>query len=145
MTVDVFPDVEGALVTFLKANAGVSAIVAARVFFGLPKGATEATYPLIVVMRVGGGDDASEVPIDNALVQIDVWGAISTKGYGLKAGCTTLANAVRSACRSVVGSTTIAPGVDAAGIQVQSAIWMPDPANDRPRYVLTAEVSAISS
>jgi hypothetical protein len=74
------PDVEGGVRTFLRANAGVAAIVGQRVFFGVPKGATEATFPLVTVSRVGGGDDFSDVPIDVALVQIDCWGGIDDLG-----------------------------------------------------------------
>jgi hypothetical protein len=29
------------------------------------------------------------------------------------------------------------------GANVESVVWLPDPDNDRPRYAVTAEVSAI--
>jgi hypothetical protein len=139
------PDVEGGVRTFLRANAEVAAIVGQRVFFGVPKGATEATFPLVTVSRIGGGDDFSEVPIDIALLQIDCWGGIDDSGNGKKAEAVSLLNAVRNACLAIRGRTALNSSVDAAGIFVQSVVWLPDPANDRPRYSVTAEVTAIST
>lgn len=139
------PDVEGGVRTFLRANAGVSAIVGTHVFFGVPRKATEDTFPLVIVQRVGGGDDPSEVPIDVALVQIDCWGGIDDSGNGKKAEAASLLNAVRNAFFAIRGRTALSPTVDAAGITVQSVVWLPDPANDRPRYSVTAEVTAIST
>lgn len=132
-----WPDVEGALRAYLRADAGVAAIVGARVFFGVPRGATEATFPLITVQRVGGGADTSEAPLDIALVQIDCWGVLDASGNGDKAGATALLNTVRSACSHVTDPTI-------RGINVQTVIWLPDPDTDRPRYSVTAEVAAIS-
>lgn len=147
MPTDTLPDTEGALVTWLKGRSAVSAIVGARVFFGVPKGATEASYPMLVVFRVGGTDDVSDVPIDNALVQIDCWGSFGASGFGKKAECTALKNAVRAELKALTqaGSTTIAPGVDAHGMTVESDLWAPDPADDRPRYSLTVAVTASNS
>ena len=142
---DSFPDVEGAVRTWLKTKPAVTAIVSTRVFFGVPKGAVEATFPLVTVTRVGGGDSDSDAPDDNALIQLDCWGSISDAGFGDKAGCRTLANKVRAECKAVTGSQTLATGVDAGGMNVVSDIWLPDPANDRPRYSLTVEVAAIST
>lgn len=139
---ETLPDVEGAVVALLRAFPAVASITGARTFFGIPKGATEATFPLNVVQRVGGGDDPGEAPVDLALIQIDCWGRIGASGNGLKAECTAQTNAVRSALRSITGSTD---GSDVAGITVQSVIWLPDPSNDRPRYVVTAEATAIDS
>lgn len=145
-----YPDIEGGLRTFLRADTGVIAATAdvqgaASVWFGIPKGATEDYFPLITIMRVGGGDDASDIPIDRALLQIDCWGSLHTNGNGNKASATTLVNAVRSALRAVRRRTELATGIYAFGFNVESSIWLPDPDNDRPRYVVTAEGTAISS
>jgi len=142
---DTLPDVEGGLRTYLRANTGVSTIVGQRVFFGVPKSAVEATFPLVTVQRVGGGDPGGEAPVDVALVQIDCWGSIDSSGNGDKAEAWTVVNAVRSALRVVNGRTTLKSGVAAFGITVESVVWLPDPDNDRPRYSVTAEVTAISS
>jgi hypothetical protein len=45
---------------------------------------------MIVVQRIGGGNDASDAPVDDALVQIDCWGKLEASGNGLKAGATAL-------------------------------------------------------
>lgn len=142
---DAFPDVEGGLRAWLRTRSEVTAIVGQRVFFGVPKGATEATFPLVVVQRVGGGDDGGESPVDVALVQIDCWGSFDASGNGRKAEARALVNAVRSALHDIRTRTTLTTGVDVFGANVEADIWAPDPDNDRPRYVLTAEVTAISS
>lgn len=139
------PDVEGALRIFLRANAGVAAIVGQRVFFGVPKNAVEATFPLVTVQRVGGGDDEGEAPIDLALVQIDAWGGLDASGNGKKSEAAALMSAIRNALFAIRARTALSSTVDAAGISVQSVVWLPDPDNDRPRYSVTAEVTAIST
>lgn len=147
---DDFPDVEGGLRTYLRADAGVIAATAtvgseASVWFGIPKGATEAYYPMAVVFLVTATDDTSDAPLDIPLVQIDCWGSLHPNGNGDKASATALVNAVRSALHAVRGRTVLAPGITAFGFNVESAAWLPDPDNDRPRYAITAEGAAISS
>lgn len=138
-----YPDPEGLTRDALKADAGVSAIVGNRVFFGIPKRAVEATYPLVTVFRVGGGQATGDAPLDDALVQIDCWGSLDASGNGLKAACTSLVNAVRSCCEAMGTETRIA-GVE-LGVNVESVLWLPDPDNARPRYSITAEVAAIAA
>lgn len=138
-----WPDPEGLTRDALKADSGVSAIVGNRVFFGIPKRAGEATYPMITVFRVGGGQDSSEVPLDDALVQVDCWGSFDAQGNGLKAQCTALVNAVRSSLEAM-GTVTRIAGVE-LGVNVESVLWLPDPDNARPRYSITAEVAAIAA
>jgi hypothetical protein len=134
-----WPDVEGELRSYLRADAGVAALVGARVFFGVPKRAAEATFPLVVVRRVGGGQDGSDAPVDVALMQIDCWGSIAN-GNGLKAGATALVNAVRSSLEAVgTDSTAVLKGAN-----VETVLWLPEADNDRPRYSVTAVVTAIS-
>ena len=140
-----WPDVEGGLRTYLRANSGVSALVGNRVFFGVPRKATETSFPLVTVQRVGGGADLSDAPVDVALLQVDCWGSLNANGDPLKVTATHLVNTVRAAVEAVNGRTTLTSGVDAFGITVESVVWAPDPDNDRPRYSVTAEVTAIAS
>ena len=142
---ETMPDVEGAMRTWLRAQSGIQAVVAQRVFFGIPRNATESDFPMITVARVGGGDDQGDVPVDRALMQISCWGSIDTNGNPLKSTATAVVNAVRSAVRGVRGKTELTASVDAFGINVESVVWLPDPNNDRPRYVVTVDVTAISS
>jgi len=142
---DTLPDIEGALRTWLRAQAAVTAAVGQRVFFGVPKGAAETSFPLITVQLVDARDDDSEAPLTQAVVQIDVWGTIDDSGNGKKAECTTVVNTVRSVLRTVRGRTALTATVAAFGIDVIGMAWAPDPDNDRPRYVVTAEVTAVST
>lgn len=124
-------DIEGAIRTALRADSGVSAIVAQRVHFGVP---TNPTWPLVTVQRVGGGDDPSEAPIDLPLVQIDCWGAERNK-----AQARALADAVRAWCRTIRTATDLDTITTVYGVNVDSDIWTPD-ATDRPRYSITCSV-----
>ena len=145
-TPETLPDIEGALRTWLRAQTSVTTLLGGqRVFFGIPKGATEASFPLITVARVGGGLDGSDAPVDSALIQWDVWGSIDASGNGKKAEATTLVNTLRSLLAAVRGRTELTASVDIFGCVEQSCIWLPDADNDRPRYSLTTEVIGISS
>lgn len=145
MSDETFPDVEGGLRTWLRTRPEITALVGHRVFFGVPKRASAASFPLITVQRVGGGDEPGHTPLDIALIQIDCWGELDDSGNGVKSGATALVNAVRTALRAVVTDTRLTTGVIAHGANVESIQWLPDPDNDRPRYSVTAEVTAISA
>lgn len=137
---EAYPDVEGALRSWLR-----TAIGSQRVFFGLPKQVTESSFPLVVITRVGGGDEAGDAAVDTATIQLDCWGSIDTaSGYGKKATATTLKNSVRSALNDLANGADLTAAVRCLGAQVESDVWSPDPDDDRPRYVLTASVTAIS-
>lgn len=126
-------DIEGAVRTALRNDAGVSALVGQRVHFGVP---SNPTWPLVTIRRVGGGDDPSEAPIDLALVQIDCWGADRNKTQAR-----AVADAVRTWAGGVRRATALNGTVVAYGVAVESDLWAPDP-TDRPRYVVTAQVTA---
>lgn len=132
-----WPDVEGGIRDYLRANTAIAALVGTRVFFGIP---ATVQYPLITVQRVGGGDDTSEAPIDQALIQIDVWAAV-----GNKASATAVLNAVRDCLSGIRGRTTLKAGVTGFGAEVVSVIWAPEQGTDQPRYSVTAAVAAIAA
>lgn len=138
---EVFPDVEGALRTWLRAQPEVAARYGTRVFFGIPD---SPTWPLLVVGRVGGGEDVSEAPLDLPMVQLDCWGRLDTAGHGDKASCAADKNAVRSALSRIRAVTELADGEVAFGAEVVSDLWSPDPDDKRPRYVLTVRLAAIA-
>lgn len=144
MTVE-WPDVEGALRTYLRAHTDVSAIVAQRVFFGVPD---TPTYPLVTVARVGGFDEASEAPIDQALVQIDCWADVhpGTRNAPDKATADQLRRAVRQALYELRGTTAVTLADDSvvrlSGAVIQSDPYLEDPDNRRPRYAITAQLTA---
>jgi hypothetical protein len=135
---DTWPDVEGGLRAYLRADANVAALVHGRVFFGIP---AEPRFPLLTVTRVGGGEDISpDAPVDVALMEVQVWG----EGRN-KAEATALLNAVRSALFAIRSRTNLTTGVDAFGATVAGVTYLPDPADDRPRYIVTAQVTAIAA
>lgn len=135
-----WPDVEGAVRDHLRNDPTVAGLVGQRVFFGVPldaNGNVTSQLPLVTVQRVGGGDDDSEAPVDQALIQIDCWAASRNKAQAHQ-----VASAVRTALTEIrtvpVGSTVL------HGATVESVIWAPDP-KDHPRYSLTALVSATAA
>lgn len=111
-------------------------IIDRRVFFGVPK--RDPIFPMVTVMRVAGADDTSEAPVDNAIMQVQVWG-------GTKQECTRIQLLVRQAFTELRSRTSVTPDVDLCGATVQNVVWSPDPADDRARYIVTALVTAISS
>ena len=135
-----WPDVEGGIRDWLRDDAGITALVGQRVFFGVPLDAREASFPLVTVQRVGGGQDASEAPVDLAVIDVSVWAQLRDK-----AGATALLNAVRSRLEELRTRTTVTAGVDLFGAEVIGVVWLPDPDNARPRYSVTAEVTAMAA
>lgn len=95
-----------------------------RVFFG----AAKAALPQIVLARLGGPDDS-------AFIQFDVWGSDKAEAADAAA---ELATAVDALDRYVSDdATTILHGATVDGIR-----WLPDPDDDRPRYVVDATFTA---
>jgi hypothetical protein len=138
-----WPDVEGALRTHLRANTAlVTALGGARVFWEIP---SDPPWPLVTISRVGGGQDPGEAPVDRALVSFDCWGDLDDKGRARWRELTAVVNALRSALDAIEGRTTLASGVDVFGVSVAGVVRSADPNNGRPRYTVTAEVTAISS
>jgi hypothetical protein len=143
-----FPDVEGAVRTYLRAHTDVTALCGTRVFFAVPR---QATYPLVVVTRVGGFDDTSDAPLDQALIQVDCWGDLHTDTIASpdKAQAAAVLRAVRQAFYDLTHQPAVVSvagddphDVRLAGAQVQSDPYVPDPDNRRPRYAVTAQVTA---
>lgn len=147
MTAELLPDVEGGVKTYLRAFAPLQTLIGQRVFLQVPgpTNGTEPTFPLVTVQRVGGGLDTGEAPIDQALLQVDVWGRLDTNGHPMWAELMGVVNAVRSALTVPIGRTAASNSVDIFGAQESGLVRLVDQANGRPRYSLTVQVSAISS
>jgi Protein of unknown function (DUF3168) len=135
-SVDLWPDVEGALRTWLRDDPTMLAVVNRRVFFGVP--AQGALFPLITISRVGGGENSSEAAIDEAAIQFSVWGQA-------RADCTAAMLALRAALHKIRGRTALTGAVTAYGATINSVVWQPDPADARPRFIVTALVTAIAT
>lgn len=138
----VFPDVEGGVRDYLRGVAAVTATLAkpTAVWFGVPEDADEADYPCVTVSLVGGGEvTGATVPILTPVIQCDVWGPV-----GAKRATYAAAAAVAEAMSSIGAAgvpTTLTAGVVGCGAEVESILWEPDPADGRPRYVITATVT----
>lgn len=136
MAAEVLPDMEAAMRRYLRADTGLAALVGNRVFYDIP---TDTAFPLVVVSRVGGGDDNGEAPVDLAVMRFAVWGNLNAR-----AATNATVNALRSALRSIRGSTLLASGVRAFGATVDTVLYQPDPETGRPRFIVTARVTAIA-
>lgn len=134
MPAGVLVDAEGAVKAWAKAQTAISAIVGSRVFFEVNG---SAPFPQLVVQRVGGGPLPGEPPIDQALIQFDVWGTQSASGKADgKASASALAEAVRNAAFFMTAET---PMGAAAGLWAEISlgpVWSPDPESGRARYVV---------
>jgi hypothetical protein len=129
-----WPDVEGAVKDYL-----VSEVASARgAYYAVPVGAlgTPSMFPMLIVQRVGGGQDPSEAPVDLALMQITVIGRERDKE-----GCWNTTSETRDALAAIRGNTPIRSDVMAYGAEVESVVYSPD-TDGRPRYVVTAMVTA---
>ena len=138
-----FADVEGALRTWLRADTDIQAAVSNRVFFGAPRKVTEtganSTYPMILITRVGGGDDGGEAPIDRAMIQFDIYGRLANQG-GSRLEVTAIAATLRKVLGKIRGRTRLDDHTVAYDTRTTVVVYSPLPGDDRPRVILTAIV-----
>lgn len=135
-----WPDIEGAMRTYLRADADLVPLVNGRVFFSSPK---NAQYPIIVITRIGGGESAGEAPLDMGFLQIDCIGKKADEQGGGKGPVTQIALAVAKSISKIKSGTEIAPGVRAFNARIASSFYSPFPGDDRPRQIITAVVPSI--
>ena len=116
-------DLTGSLIVWLRTQLDSDVVVVGRV----PR-----TYPdKLVVLRAAGG--VHEWPVvDASIVEAEVWGVTETAAYGL-------AHEVRARIHGLRGSTVNSIPVYRVD-DYSKAAWLPDPATDNPRFVLTLEV-----
>lgn len=141
-----WPDIEGALRTWLRADAGLVPLIDGRVFFSVPKnaqGVATDSFPLILITRIGGGESRGEAPLDMALIQFDVMGKLATQAGGGKGTVTTVALALQKAISKIRGRTELVPGVVAFNSRIASSFYSPFPGDDRPRHIITAVIPSI--
>lgn len=146
-----FPDVEGAVRSYLRAHADVVAVASNRGYFAVP---TNPTWPLYVVTEVGTFEAESDAPVDDVTIRIDCWGDVhaGTENHPKKGQARALRDAVRQALHDLhhhpvdidlaATSDRAAQTVRLDGARVQSALYVPDPTDSRPRYAITASVTA---
>lgn len=112
-------DVEAAVRTWSRAQGFTT-------FFGVNN---HGTFPQVVLFKVRGD-------VAGSLIQFDVWG-------DTKVAARTAAGTLATALSGL--STYDTDGVRLHGADVlNDGQWLPDPATDRPRYIVEATVTATS-
>lgn len=133
MTVETYVDAEGAAKAWAKANTPIAAVVGARVFLA-PNNA--ASFPQLVVSRVGGAPDTSEAVIDAPVITFGCWAASRRAASDLAYVVATQAQAFRS-------PTAMGTGTEGMGARVLlGPLFVTDEADElagRFRYVLDIE------
>ena len=115
MPVHILPDAELALIQYLRSRTEVTNLVPAdRITTVRPP---EPTYPLIQVMRIGGGS-TSWGHIDEPAYQVDVIG-------GSRYQCQRIARTIR-ACILAIANDTVSEGTLASGSEEVGIQWIPD-------------------
>lgn len=146
MSGDAGPDVEGALKAYLQADTGMlAAPCGARTWLAVGR---DAVFPYNVITRIGGGETSSDAPIDDGLVQIDIFGRVLQL---------TEADQCRRAVRKALAALTGTPYTASGKGKLLGAVVRDDrrqPIQDaqdgavvgeRPRYILTVAVTCIDA
>lgn len=129
-------DIEGAYREWLRAQPELQALVARRVFLGLPERAmgNESSFPCVNVFKISSpGQSTGQVILDSARLQFDCWGPLKNKS-----ATTAVMLTVKNLLESVTRGTVLASGVRAAEVYSITDLWFPDPRTDRPRYAVDA-------
>jgi hypothetical protein len=90
---------------------------------------------MVIIRRVGGGDDSSEA-VDQALLQIDMLSPAEPRSY---AAVDALKDAVSRLVRGL-GRTETQHGLLHGG-RVLTVLDLPEPTSDRPRKVMTVSMT----
>lgn len=97
-------------------------------------------YPLIIVQRLGG-QPAVRQYLDQARIQVDVWGGARGDGPGAptKSDILDIAQEARTTLLELEGATINDPvSVFVSAVEDASGLsWLPDPASGRDRYVFS--------
>ena len=138
MAVSLLPDVEAALIQWLRAHADVAAL-STNVGWEI-----KSPYPCLRVIRVGGPGDPRR--IDQALVQVEAWGAAdvvtATNRVALARLLRTVDAALRQDARNVTVSTSQGDAVISTVRPIQLMQWAPDPDTRQHRYFSRHMVTA---
>jgi hypothetical protein len=136
---DLILDVEGACKTWLLTIPAVADQVGGhRIWFMKPHVLKDEDYPYLQLQRVGGGPrPGAEAPVDHALIQLDAYGPKNGKISALNV-ISAVANAIHDLRHADVGEQAVVLWPS----QVMAVRYLPEPDDGRPRYSLTAEITA---
>jgi len=131
-----FVDCEGPVKTWCRNNATITALAGSRIYLGTPSGATQPG-PWITLWLVNDMPEPfGQMPLAHALFQFDCW---APKETHTRADAAALGAALVTAAESLVPGTLLDPTLRCHAAEVQRWQWLPDPANDLPRYSLDIE------
>ena len=138
-----WPDVEGALRTYLRLNTDIQSVVGSRVFFGVPRN-SENAFPCIMLTRIGGGQQGGDAPMDQPMIQFDCYAKTAEEGGG-RLQATQVAQALRKALSTIRGRTRLDANTVGWDPRVTGQVFSPLPGDDRPRILLTCVMTAAFS
>ena len=131
MTVHVLPDIEKMVISWALDTPEINTMLDGRVYGAVP---ANPTFPLTRVIRIGGEPTSRLLWLDNALLQVDVWG-------GPKATVRLVAETIRAhAAAELAGQHD--DGMVTA-VAVGGLTWLPDASYDpaKPRYTFDLSVT----
>lgn len=134
---DEWPDIEGALRSWLRNDPGLLPLINRRVFFGIPRD-SEGSFPCIMITRIGGGDIRGEAPLDQPMLQFDIYGKKADQAGGGRHSTTIVSLELRRALARIKGKTRLDSKVMAWDARVTTVVYSPMPGDDRPRGMLMA-------
>lgn len=133
-----FPDVEGALRTYLRNNAYIVDLVDNRVFLGMPDNMPNTSFPCITLAEVGpGAVDPGDAPLSWELIQCDCWGLGRNK-----ANARQVRDALIAVMESMPSGTLMDANTRAVGARTFSGGYAPDPDNGQARYRVDVYIMA---
>jgi hypothetical protein len=127
-----FIDAEDLVLAWVKTTSVAPLVTVSgsvKIFLGMPQG---SPLPCVVLSRVGGGPDDGDSPVDHARISFSVYSANRPQ-------CKSITSALVSEIESIGYG---APYIGVSG-RLQSGIvvlnmWLPDPVDDTPRYIVDA-------
>lgn len=129
----VLPDAEQIVSTYLRSRSEVTDLVADRVYTEMPRKASDRVFPLVRVVRAGGGPVGSPIFIDRVLVSCDVWGGTKYQAREIAATLALVLDEIAGYSAHGGYSTGSSPGV---------LRYIPDESFEppKPRYLLDTVV-----
>src|SRR5688572_25728630 len=131
-----WPDIEGALRTWLRADPDIQSFFGQRVFFGAPRHTTTESFPMIVITRIGGGQRSGDAPMDMPMLQLDVYGRKADEASGGRLAVTQGSALLRKVLSKMRGETRLDDDTVAWDPRVTTVVFSPLPGDDRPRMMV---------
>lgn len=137
-----WPDIEGAMRDWLRTDPGLTALIDKRVFFGVPRDSEDA-FPCIMITRIGGGERSGDAPMDQPMLQLDVYGKKADQPGGGRRTTTLVALELRKALSRMRGRTRLNDDVVGWDARVTTQVYSPLPGDDRPRIMIMCIIPCI--